>query len=85
MTWYFDPSGKTMDVYDHNGSLVAQDRDYGRLVDGEMVYTWEGEAPQEVYKVMDEEAVKAFPDDTIRILQLLRHGSFELVEQGTPP
>lgn len=25
MVWHFDPSGNTMDVYDHTGSLIAED------------------------------------------------------------
>jgi hypothetical protein len=26
MTWYFDPDGTTVDIYDHTGTLVADSR-----------------------------------------------------------
>lgn len=78
MTWYFNPSGTTVDVYDHTGTLVASGREFsGR---------WTDEPPQVVYDVMDEEAVSAYENgDTMRMLQCLRHGAFGLVEEGTPP
>ena len=28
MTWSFDPSGETVDIYDHTGSLVAEGREF---------------------------------------------------------
>lgn len=78
MTWYFDPSGETFDLYDHNGDLVAE----GVVFSG----SWTDECPQEVYEEIDKEAVKAYRNNnTSRMLQCLRHGAFELIEEGIPP
>jgi len=76
VTWYFDPSGETVDVYDHEGSLVAEGKEfYG---------SWSG-VPDVVFTVMDEQAVEAFQNgDTMYVLQTLRHGAFELIEEGNP-
>lgn len=78
MTWYFNPSNTTMDVYDHTGALVAQDREFGGA--------WSGDFPDKVLEVMDETAVEEFQANgiTIYALQCLRHGAFELIEEGTP-
>jgi hypothetical protein len=76
MTWYFDPEGSTMDVYDHTGTLVAESRAFNGV--------W-SDVPDEVLVVMDEEAVAAFQaGDNQYVLQTLRHAAFELVEEGTP-
>jgi len=76
MTWHFDPSGKTIDVYDHTGTQVASDRPFSGV--------W-SDIPGEVLAVMNEQAVAAFESgDTLYTLQTLRHAAFELVEEGTP-
>lgn len=76
MTWYFDPTDQTIDVYDHTGSIVAD----GRPIDG----SW-SRFPDDVLEIMDLEAVAAFErNDMAYVLQTLRHGAFELIEEGTP-
>lgn len=76
MTWYFDPDVDTMDVYDHTGSLVASDIP---------ISGWDDDFPDEVLEVIDTEAVDAYQaNDVKRVLQCLRHGAFELIEEGTP-
>lgn len=44
MTWYFDPTDTTMDVYDHTGTLVAEAVEFGG--------SWTGAYPTAIRDVM---------------------------------
>jgi hypothetical protein len=48
MTWYFDPSGTTMDVFDHTGAKVREDYEFSGA--------WSGQHPDAIPKIMREEA-----------------------------
>ncbi|QIO25424.1 hypothetical protein [Haloarcula sp. JP-L23] len=77
MTWYFSPSNGSLDIYDHTGALVAD----GRYYSG----GWTGDAPDEVYTVMQNEAVDAYKaGNTERALRILANGAFHDIEEGTP-
>lgn len=76
MTWLFDPSGTTMDVYDHEGTLVASDRSFsGRWTDPPGF-------PDEVLDVMQESFQTGGP--TAYNQQLLRDAALNNIEEGTP-
>lgn len=76
MTWYFDPSGTTLDVYDHTGSKVASNREFSGV--------WSN-FPDEVLTVMQEEAEDAVANnDTTRALYCVAYAAFEDIEEGTP-
>lgn len=74
MTWYFDPHGTTMDVYDHTGTLVAQGREFGG--------TWT-DYPDEVLTVMRESMDGDQPSAYNR--SLLADAATENIVEGTPP
>lgn len=86
MTWLFDASGNTMDVYDQEGNLVAADRVFGSNDPDNDNGSWSGDFPDEVLEVMDETAVAEFQASgiTMYALQILRHAAFEKIEEGTP-
>lgn len=75
MTWYFDPSGTTMDVYDHTGDRVATGREFGG--------SWSGDFPDEVLVVMRETMKGNQPSAYNQTL--LADAATENIEQGTPP
>ena len=83
--WYFDPKETAMDVYDHTGSLIVEDRAFGTNDAGDNG-AWTGDYPDEVLAVMDEAFVAEVQANGLTTYagQCLRHGAFELVEQGTP-
>lgn len=81
MTWYFDPSGRTIDVYDHTGSLVREDVEFGG--------SWEGDFPRNVLlDIMYQEAKASYNDAggavTQYVLLTLAEATFEQIEEGTP-
>ncbi len=75
MTCYFDPNGTTMDVYDHNGDLVADNYEFGGA--------WSGDFPNEVldvlYNARDGSQPSAYNQELLFCL------AAEQIEQGTPP
>lgn len=80
MTWHFDPSGETFDLYDHTGNLVASDvpfsgswSDYPPEVTAKMREIWEGEVNLGNSPVMSEYAGR-----------LLMHMVEGDIEGGTP-
>lgn len=75
MTCYFDPSGTTMDVYDHDGNLVAEDYDFGG--------SWSGEFPNEVLDLLYEARDGNSPSSYNQELLFCLAG--EQIEKGTPP
>ena len=75
MTWYFDTSDTTMDVYDHTGALVAESREFGG--------SWSGDFPNEVLAVMRESMDGDQPSAYNQAL--LSDAATENIEQGTPP
>lgn len=77
MTWYFDPTGTTMDVYDHEGALVAQDRSFSGRWSDPPGY------PDEVLEVMRESFQTGGPSAYNQAL--LRDAATENIEEGTPP
>lgn len=77
MTWFFDPAGQTVDVYDHEGKLIADSRSF----DG----VW-SEHPDIVATVVAEEAREAIntadlPYATAATADLATGN----IEEGTPP
>jgi hypothetical protein len=50
MTWFFDPNGTTVDIYDHTGDLVAEGREFAG--------TW-SDYPDVVATVVAEEVADA--------------------------
>lgn len=75
MTWYFDPSGTMMDVYDHEGTLVAENREFsGRWSD----------YPDEVLVVMREN-IEESNQPTAYNQQLILDAATEDIQEGTPP
>lgn len=78
MTWYFQPNGDTMDVYDHNGLMVKNNYEFGG--------TWEDAFPDEVLDIMNEQARQAINNgDTDYALLTLADAAFEQIEHGVPP
>jgi len=76
MTWYFTPAGNKVDVYDHEGTLVAE----GRSFSG----TW-ADYPEVVLEVMQAEAETALATgDVRRALRIVALAAFEDIEKGTP-
>lgn len=75
MTWYFDAGERSIDVYDHNGDLVAE----GVPFDG----SWSGGFPREVFTVMRENMDRGQPSYYNQ--QLLMDAATENIEEGQPP
>jgi len=76
MTWYFDPSSDSIDVYDHTGALVAE----GRAFSG----AWSG-TPDMVYEVMADEARKAAAAGNLEYAAaVFADGIADDIEEGTP-
>ena len=74
MTWFFDPHDTVIDVYDHEGELVAEGREFsGR---------WEGDYPREVLMVMRENMEGEQP--TAYNQELLADAATRNIVQGTP-
>lgn len=75
MTCYFDPSGTTMDVYDHEGTIVGESVEFGG--------SWTGEYPQMVldvlYEARDGNTPNAYNQELLFCL------AAEQIEEGTPP
>lgn len=76
MTWYFDPDGMTMDVYDHEGTLVAADRPFSGAWSTPPGY------PPEVLEVMREAFQTGGP--TSYNQALLRDAATDNIQVGTP-
>jgi len=79
MTWYCDPSGTTMDVFDHTGEQKASDREFGG--------SWTGDYPDDVLQVMQEVAVAEYQANGFGdyLMTVLRDAIFENIEMATPP
>lgn len=75
MTCFFDPSGTTMDVFDHQGDLVAEDVEFGG--------SWSGDYPNKVldvlYDARDGDSLNSYNQELLFSL------AGEQIEQGTPP
>lgn len=55
MTWYYDITGaKTMDVWDHEGTKVAEDTAIGYDEDGDLVGSYPGQYPPRVKTIARE-------------------------------
>jgi len=81
MTWYFDPSGTTMDVYDHTGTMIAQDRLIPET-DESGEGNWMGDYPDEVLVVMRESMDGDQPSAYDQ--SLLADAATENIEEGMP-
>jgi hypothetical protein len=77
MTWYFDPSGTTVDIYDHTGALVAEDREFSGSWSDPPGY------PQVVLEVMRESMDGNQPSAYNQTL--LADAATGNIEEGTPP
>ena len=82
MTWYFDPDGATIDIYDHTGAKVRE----GVMFNG----SWSGRFPRgPIFHAMYAEARAAYNDAggtiTEYVLLTLADATFEQIEQGMPP
>jgi hypothetical protein len=75
MTCYFDPSGTTVDVYDHEGNLVGESIEFSG--------SWSGDFPREVLDVLREAMEGSKPSAYNQAL--LADMAGENIEQGTPP
>lgn len=73
--WYFDPNGETVDVYDHEGTLVAEARDFPG--------SWSGDFPDVVLEVMRENYESGGPTSYNQAIN--RDAATENIEQGIPP
>lgn len=76
MTWFFDPSGNTIDVYDHEGTIVVEDRAFSGSWDDPPGY------PQEVLTVMREAMEGDQPSAYNQ--SLLADAATDNIEEGTP-
>lgn len=77
MTWFFDLSGETMDVYDHNGNLVQADIDIGG--------SWVGDYPNGVLELMADTANEEWENDQPYARRCVTQAIREDIEEGTPP
>jgi hypothetical protein len=82
MTWYFDPSGTTFDLYDHTGTKVRKNVEFGG--------TWSGDFPRnavfdEMYDVTQQSYADAGGVVDEYVLLVLAEALFEQIEEGTPP
>lgn len=78
MTWYFDPSGTSLDVYDHDGVKVASGREF--------VGSWRGRFPSEVLTIMQEQAEAAIANSNNEYaIKTVLEMAGENIEEGTPP
>jgi hypothetical protein len=76
MTWYYNPTGTNLSVYDHEGTLVAEGRAFSE--------SW-SDYPEEVLEVMQAEAETALAaGDVRRALRIVSLAAFEDIEEGTP-
>jgi len=76
MTWHYDASGTNLDVYDHEGTLVAE----GRPFSG----SW-SDVPDVVLEIMQAEAEAALATgDVRRALRIVALAAFEDIEEGAP-
>lgn len=75
MTCYFDPDGQAMDVYDHDGNLVAENYDFSG--------TWSGDFPREVFDVLRGAMEGSKPSAYNQ--ELLADMASENIKEGTPP
>lgn len=82
MTWYFDPERETFDLYDHEGTKVREDVEFGG--------GWSGDFPRDaVFSEMYDIAAESYADaggsaDEYTLL-VLAEALFEQIEEGTPP
>lgn len=80
--WRFDPSGKTMDVYDHEGTKVASGVAIAFDADGNPVGVWSGDYPDRVKDIarnqMDGDQPSAYNQG------LLSDMAADNIERGTP-
>lgn len=77
MTWFFDPAGTTVDIYDHTGSLVAEERAFAGV--------WTG-YPEVVATVVSEEVSDAVDTaDLSYALEAITDLAAGRIEEGTPP
>jgi len=74
MTWWYEPQGSTIDVYDHTGNLVAD----GREFDGSG-----GDPPSVVLDIMRESMDGNQPSAYNQ--SLLADAATGNIEKGTPP
>lgn len=98
MTWFFNPAEESVDVFDHEGNLVAENREFSG--------GWAGDFPDEILDIMRKQKEQqpggsggngsGPPDDpgggqgrgpppTRYNQELLVDAATENIEQGTPP
>jgi hypothetical protein len=78
MTWHFDVSGDTFDLYDHNNDRVRSNVSFSG--------SWTGSCPDEILLVMEEVAVAEYQSNGFSdyLMALLRDAIFDNIEIGTP-
>lgn len=74
MTCYFDPSGTTMDVYDHEGAPVAEDYEFGG--------SWSGDYPNAVLDILYDAREDGRSSYNAELNACM---AGEQIEMGTPP
>jgi type II secretory pathway component PulF len=76
MTWLFDPSDETVDIYDHTGSLVDEGREFAGA--------W-SDYPDVVATVVTEEVTQAIDTGNLPYaLVAVADLAAENIEEGTP-
>lgn len=75
MTCYVDLNGTTMDVYDHEGTLVGESIEFGG--------SWSGDFPREALDVLRDAVEGTKPSAYNQVL--LADMASENIEIGTPP
>jgi hypothetical protein len=74
MTWYFDPTETAMDVYDHEGTKVRADIEFGG--------TWVDDYPDMIDAIMRGELGDGQPSKYNQLL--LADAATDNIEQGVP-
>lgn len=74
MTCYFDPEGTTMDVYDHEGTLVGENVEFGG--------SWNGDFPRDVLDVLRDAMEGSKPSAYNQ--DLLADMASENIKEGVP-
>jgi hypothetical protein len=76
MTWWFDPTNQTIDIYDHTGALVAEGREFSGV--------W-SDYPDVVTTVGNEEVAEAIDSaDLPYALTATADLAAGNIEEGTP-
>ena len=82
MAWYFDPHGDYMDVYDHEGTLVAEDEPISYDTGGDVVGVWT-DYPDRVKEIAREQMEGNQPSAYNQ--GLLADMATDNIKKGTPP